>query len=64
LKILLAATLSACVGLAIVASQIADLVLGPNFRTVSHAAMPGQFSAEIDTSECASSRGACFCATS
>ncbi len=40
LEILLAATLPACVGLAIVAPHIADLVLGPNFRVVSHAAMP------------------------
>jgi O-antigen/teichoic acid export membrane protein len=40
LEILLAATLPACVGLAIVAPQVADLVLGPNFRAVSHAAMP------------------------
>jgi O-antigen/teichoic acid export membrane protein len=40
LEILLAATLPACVGLAIVAPQVADLVLGPNFRSVSHTAMP------------------------
>jgi O-antigen/teichoic acid export membrane protein len=40
LEILLAATLPACVGLAVVAPQVADLVLGPNFRAVSHAAMP------------------------
>ncbi len=40
LEILLAATLPACVGLAIVAPQVADLVLGPSFRAVSHAAMP------------------------
>jgi O-antigen/teichoic acid export membrane protein len=40
LEILLAATLPACVGLAIVAPHVADLVLGPNFRAVSHAAMP------------------------
>lgn len=40
LEILLATTLPACVGLAIVAPQVADLVLGPNFRQVSHAAMP------------------------
>jgi O-antigen/teichoic acid export membrane protein len=40
LEILLAATLPACVGLAIVAPHVADLVLGPNFREVSHAAMP------------------------
>ena len=40
LEILLAATLPACVGLAIVAPQVADLVLGPNYRAVSHAAMP------------------------
>ena len=40
LEILLAATLPACVGLAIVAPHVADLVLGPNFRVVSHAAMP------------------------
>ncbi|MGD0639138.1 MAG: lipopolysaccharide biosynthesis protein [Roseiarcus sp.] len=40
LEILLAATLPACVGLGIVAPHVADLVLGPNFRVVSHAAMP------------------------
>jgi O-antigen/teichoic acid export membrane protein len=40
LEILLAATLPACVGLAVVAPQVADLVLGPNFRALSHAAMP------------------------
>ena len=40
LEILLATTLPACVGLAIVAPHVADLVLGPNFRAVSHAAMP------------------------
>ena len=40
LEILLAATLPACVGLAIVAPQVAALVLGPNFRAVSHGAMP------------------------
>jgi O-antigen/teichoic acid export membrane protein len=39
-EILLAATLPACVGLAIVAPCVADLVLGPNFRAVSHAAIP------------------------
>jgi O-antigen/teichoic acid export membrane protein len=40
LEVLLAATLPACVGLAIVAPQVADLVLGPNFRAFSHGAMP------------------------
>jgi O-antigen/teichoic acid export membrane protein len=40
LEILLAATLPACVGLAVVAPHVADLVLGPDFRVVSHAAMP------------------------
>jgi O-antigen/teichoic acid export membrane protein len=40
LEILLAATLPACVGLAIVAPHLADLVLGANFRALSHAAMP------------------------
>jgi O-antigen/teichoic acid export membrane protein len=40
LEVLLAATLPACIGLAIVAPQVADLVLGPSFRAVSHAAMP------------------------
>ncbi|MGD0185167.1 MAG: polysaccharide biosynthesis C-terminal domain-containing protein [Roseiarcus sp.] len=40
LEILLAATLPACVGLAIVAPQVADLVLGSSFREVSRASMP------------------------
>ena len=40
LEILLAATLPACVGLAIVAPQVADLVLGPSFRAFSHVSMP------------------------
>ena len=39
-EMLLATTLPACVGLAIVAPQVADLVLGPRFRVVSHEAMP------------------------
>ena len=40
LEMLLAMTLPACVGLAIVAPQVADLVLGQRFRVVSHEAMP------------------------
>ena len=40
LETLLVTTLPACVGLAIVAPHIADLVLGPSFRMVSREAMP------------------------
>ncbi|MGO9759181.1 MAG: lipopolysaccharide biosynthesis protein [Roseiarcus sp.] len=40
LEILLATTLPACVGLAIVAPHVADLVLGPRFREMAHETMP------------------------
>ena len=40
LELLLAVSLPACVGFAIVAPLVSDLVLGPNFRVISHQAMP------------------------
>ncbi len=40
LEILFATTLPACVGFAIVSPQLADVVLGPNFRETAHRAMP------------------------
>jgi O-antigen/teichoic acid export membrane protein len=40
LVMLLAATLPACVGLAIVAPHVADLMLGPRFRELAHDSMP------------------------
>lgn len=40
LELLLAISVPACVGLALVAPLVADLVFGPNFRELSRAAMP------------------------
>lgn len=40
LELLLAITLPACVGFALVSPQIADLVLGPDFRQTAREAMP------------------------
>ncbi len=40
LELLLAVTLPACVGFALVSPQIADLVLGPDFRQTAREAMP------------------------
>jgi O-antigen/teichoic acid export membrane protein len=40
LELLLAAALPACVGLALVSPQLADLLLGPDFRATARFAMP------------------------
>ncbi|MDQ0467276.1 lipopolysaccharide biosynthesis protein [Labrys wisconsinensis] len=40
LELLLAVTLPACIGFAVTAPHIADLILGPDFRPTAHAIMP------------------------